>query len=1023
MNRSTKTGGLFPRGKSYAKAVSLIFAAMFCLNMPVMAAAGQNGMNPAVQQQQGKKITVVVKDAAGALQGAGVIVKGTSNGATTDANGSVSLNNVSENATLLVSYLGYVDQEVKTNGSSYVEVVLKEDSNYLDELVVIGYGTVKKRDLTGSVSSVKSKDLTEYTVSNPIMALQGKVAGVNITSTSGSPNGSFNIRVRGANSIRGDNSPLYIIDGMPSNASAVNAHDIQSIEVLKDASATAIYGSRGANGVILITTKGGHSGKTTVEYNGEVGVQTLRKKMDMLDASEYMQLINIQQLNDVGKAYFTDEQIANAGKGYDWQDAVYSPATVQNHNVTVSGGNDKTRFNVSGSAMLRDGIIKTTDYNKFNIRSSIDTDISKYFNLSVKLGYTHTNHCTRFGFDVVNRGGSVTTAALLAPPTLEPFDEEGKYNNLQLAYPFMSNAMVNPINIIDAADTKTAANLVDAQAALTVKPFKGFSFRTSFGLENNDYMSDTYRNSKYLYGGTTASVSHTRSTNAINENIANYSVTLGGNHDLNIMAGFTYQQNVTKSLGGSGNGYLSDAMGPWNLSAAETPGIPWSGYSKWALMSWLARVNYSYKGKYLLTASVRADGSSRYSEGNKWGVFPSGAIAWRMSEEPWLKSVSQITDLKIRAGYGVTGSTAISPYATQNMLASGSTPVGGGNIVTFFTPSTTYPGSLRWEQTSQVDVGVDLAMFNNRLRFTADLYYKLTTDLLNSVHLPLSSGYGSTLKNIGSMSNRGLELLLEGEIISTKDWNWSASANISFNKNRVEKLAGGNDLYGSSMGLIIIDGVVNLIREGEPMGVFYVYETDGYDEKGSYKYVDQNEDGKYTDADRKILGNPNPLFTYGFNTTLSYKNAYLSMVWTGTYGNDVYNLADAQFCDYGMGLNMRKDVLYSHWDASNTPEQNAKAKYPKITQNQPLKHSDRFIEDGSYLRLKNIQLGYTFPIKRAEWIDHLTLYISAQNLLTITKYRGLDPEVNSYASDITLGIDQNSYPMNKSFSIGASIKF
>ena len=1003
--------------------ISLMFAAMFCLSMPVMAEPGQSGMNSAAQQQQNRKLTVVVMDEAGTLQGAGVIVKGTKNGATTDARGEVSLSNVPENATILISYLGYADQEVQLNGRSHIEVVLKEDSNYLDELVVIGYGTVKKRDLTGSVSSVKAKELTEYTVSNPIQALQGKVAGVNITSNSGSPEGSFNIRVRGTNSIRGDNSPLYIIDGMPANASSVNAHDIQSIEVLKDASATAIYGSRGANGVILITTKGGHSGKTTVEYNGEFGIQTLRKKMEMLDAGEYMQLINLQQINDVGKAYFTDDQIAAAGKGYDWQDAVYSAAPVQNHNVIVSGGNDRTRFNVSGSAMLRDGIIRTTDYNKFNLRTTIDSDLSKYFNLSVKLGYTHTNRSSRFGFDVVNRGGSVTTAALLAPPTLVPFDEDGNYNNLQTAYPFMSNAMINPMNVIDATDTRTSAHMVDAQGALTIKPFKGFTFRTSFGVENNDYMTARYTNSKNIYGTTSAGVSHSRNTSAINENIANYSVTLGGSHDLNVMAGFTYQQSVSKSLSGSGTGFLSDATEAWNLSSAATPGIPYSGYSKWSLMSWLGRINYSYKGKYLVTASVRADGSSRYSAGNKWGVFPSGAIAWRMSEEPWLKSVSQISDLKIRAGYGVTGSTAISPYATQNMLSSGSTPVGGGNIVTFFTPSTSYPGSLRWEQTSQVDVGVDLAMFNNRLRFTADYYYKLTTDLLNSVQLPLSSGYGSTLKNIGSMSNRGLEFLLEGEIISTKNWNWSASANISFNKNRVEKLAGGNDLYGSSMGIIIIDGVVNLIREGEPMGVFYVYESDGFDENGSFKYVDQNEDGKFTDEDRRILGNPNPLFVYGFNTNLSYKNLYLTMSFAGTYGNDIYNLADAQFCDYGMGLNMRKEVLYNHWDAANTPEQNAKARYPKIKQNQKLLHSDRFIEDGSYLRLKNIQLGYTFPFKKTNWIDHLTIYVSAQNILTFTKYTGLDPEVNSYSSDTTLGIDRNSYPMNKSVSIGANIKF
>lgn len=1014
--------GLFLLSKGLWKATRLSLVAVMCLGYTLNANAGVKGSEVVIDSQQGEAVTIVVKDAAGELAGANVSVKGTTNGANTDMTGTVTLTNVPANAVLIVSYVGYIQQEIAVAGRNSIEVILEEDQNLLDELVVIGYGTVKKRDLTGSVASVKSKDLTQYTVSNPIQALQGRVSGVNITSNSGSPEGNFTIRVRGTNSIKGDNAPLYIIDGMPANASSINAYDIQSIEVLKDASATAIYGSRGANGVILITTKGGQVGKTHVEYNMEYGVQTLRKKMEMLDASEYMTFINIEQINDTGKPYFTDAQIAAAGKGYDWQDAVYQTAPVQNHNVNVSGGNEKTRFNISGSAMLRDGIINTTNYNKYNLRSSLDSDVNKYVNVNLRMGYTYTTRQTKFSADMVNRGGSVVTAALLAPPTLEPYNEDGSYQNLQLAYPFMSNALINPMNIIDRTQSNVEANLIDLAGAVTIKPFKGFSIKSSFGLENNDYMSSSYTNSKNIYGGTSASVSENRNTTVINENIANYNVTVARDHDINLMAGFTYQQNVAKAVSASGQGFLSDTPGPWALSSAATPGIPSTSYSKWVIMSYLARANYSYKGKYLATASVRADGSSRYSPGNKWGYFPSAALAWRMSEEPWLKSVSQISDLKLRAGYGVTGSTSISPYATQNMLGNGATPMAAGGVVTYFTPSTTYPGSLKWEQTSQFDAGVDLAMFNNRLRFTADYYYKLTTDLLNSVTLPLSSGYGSTLKNIGSMSNRGLEFALEGEIISTKDWSWSASGNISFNRNRVEKLAGGNDIYGSDVSLVFISGTVNLIREGEPMGAFYVFETDGYTESGDINFIDQNGDGSYTNDDRKILGNPNPDFIFGFNTSLSYKNIFMTMAWSGTYGNDIYNIAEAQFFDYGMGLNMRKDVLYSHWDAANSAEQNAKAKYPKIRQNQKLMQSDRFIEDGSYLRLKNIQLGYNIPIKSGV-IDRLQVYVSAQNFLTLTKYSGLDPEVNSYSSDTNLGIDRNSYPMNKSISLGANIKF
>ena len=1000
------------RHKMHLKALCFLFVALFGCSLCINTYA----------QRQTKAVSVVVKDALGPLAGANVAVKGTTIGANTDGNGNVSLSNVPANAVLEISFVGYKTQDIAVGNNSSIEVFLEEDTNMLDELVVIGYGTVKKRDLTGSVSQVKAKDMTDFTVSNPMQALQGRVPGLNLTTNTGSPEGNFTIRIRGTNSIKGDNGPLYIIDGMPANASSVNSFDIESVEVLKDASATAIYGSRGANGVILITTKSGRAGRTQVNYNFEYGIQTLRKKMEMMDATEYMKFYNIQQTNDKGTPYFTDAQISAAGTGFDWQDAVYEAAPVKNHNISVQGGNEKTRFVVSGSAMLRDGIIESTGYNKYNLRSSIDHDINKMWNVQLKMGYAYTYRFNKFSADRANRGGSLVGSSLVAPPTLTPFNEDGSYQNLQLAYPFISNALTNPINQIDRNSNITEANLIDLNGAITFKPFKGFSIKSSWGMENNDYRNDSYTNSKNIYGGTSASVSFTRNTTAINENIANYNVTIARDHSLNLMAGFTYQQYIAKGLGGSGTGYLSDATETYNLGSAATPGIPSSSFSKWVLMSYLARINYSYKGKYLLTLSGRADGSSRYSAGNKWGYFPSGAIAWRMSEEPWLKNNPTISDLKIRAGFGVTGSTAISPYATMNMLSSGTTPMNSGGVVTYFTPSTTYPGDLKWESTSQYDVGVDLAMFNNRLRFTADAYYKLTTDLLNSVNLPASSGYGSTTKNIGKMSNRGLEFLLEGEIISTKDWSWTASANLALNRNRVEELAGGDDIFGSNISMVLVTGTVNLIREKEPMGVFYVFKSDGYTEDGNLKYVDVDGNGTLNNADRFILGNPHPKFTGGFNTQVTWKGLSFSMFWSGSYGNDVYNIARAQYYDYGMGLNMLKEVYYSHWDASNSAEQNAAAKYPKISSNRNIQQSDLFIEDGSYLRLKNIQLGYAIPFKW-DWIKRAFVYVSGQNLLTLTKYSGWDPEVNSYGSDTNIAIDWHGYPMTKTVSCGVNLTF
>ena len=978
-----------------------------------------------VHAQRPTSVNVTVKDAMGALAGANVAVKGTTIGANTDANGVVTLNNVPANAVLEISFVGYKTQDVPVAGNKSLEIFLEEDTNLLDELVVIGYGTVKKRDLTGSVSQVKAKELTQFAVSNPMQALQGRVAGLNLTTNTGDPFGDFNIRIRGTNSIRGDNGPLYIVDGMPASASSINPYDIESIEVLKDASATAIYGSRGANGVILVTTKSGRAGKTQVRYNFEYGISDLRKTYDMCNVQQFMEMINLQLVNDGRAAYFSDSEIsaaASQGDGFDWQKAVYHTAPTQQHNISVSGGNDKTKFSVSGSAMLRDGIIKNSFYNKYNLRSSIDHDINKMWNVQLKMGYAYTQRMSKGGGVGSNRGGGIVSAAFLAPPTLTPYNEDGSYRNIMTSYTFMGNAIINPVNSMEASTNKTEANLIDINGAVTFKPFKGFSIKSSWGMENNDYRNDSYTSSKIISGGTSGSVSFTRNTTAINENIANYNLTIARDHSINLMAGFTYQQSISKGLGGSGKGYLSDAEETYNLGSATTPGIPSSSYSKWSLMSYLARVNYAYKGKYLLTLSGRYDGSSRYSEGQKWGFFPSGAIAWRVSEEPWLKGNRTISDLKIRAGYGVTGSTAISPYATMNMLSSGVTPGSSKGAITYYTASSSYPGNLKWESTAQYDVGVDLAMFNNRLRFTADAYYKLTTDLLNSINLPRSSGYTSTLQNIGSMSNKGLEFMLEGEIISTKDWSWTASGNISINRNRIEKLANGDDIFGNNLGMSFFSGTVNLLREGEPMGVYYVYKADGFDENGKFKYVDQNGDGKLNTDDKVILGNPHPKFIGGFNTEVTWKGLSFSMFWQGSYGNDIYCVTKSQFYDYGYGLNMPKDVYYNHWDPNKSAEQNAAAKYPKIAMNSNVQHSDNLIEDGSYLRLKNIQLGYTLPLKK-DWVDRVFVYVSAQNYLTLTKYSGLDPEVNAYGSDTTIGIDWHGYPRTKTVSFGVNVQF
>lgn len=922
---------------------------------------------------------------------------------------------------LLFRYVGYASQEISVTQRT-INVTMSVQEEALDEVVVVGYGTLKKRDITGSVASVSGEKMSEYVVSNPIQALQGRAAGVVVTTNSGSPNGNFTVRIRGSNSIRGGNDPLYIIDGMPSSPSSINSLDVESVEILKDASATAIYGSRGANGVVLITTKRGKSETSSIAYDGNYGIQSQINKLDLMDATEWAKFYNEQQLNDVGKAFFTDEQVASMGKGVDWQSLVFQNAPIQNHNLTFSGGNEKVRVLLSGSIMARDGIIANSGYDKYNLRSNIDYNFNQKLSLQLNMSYARTSRLDQ-NSGGGNRGGSLIGGAFASPPSLQAYNEDGSYKNLQLAYPFISNALFNPINIINEESNKTFANLTNINAALNYELFKGLNIRSSFGIENNDYQSDFYRTSKYLYGASSATISNTHDLTLVNENTLNYNTQIG-NHEFDAVGGFTYQEYVGRGSSLSGSDFISDAPETGQISGAAIFGTPSSSYTKWALMSYLGRLNYSYKGKYVATISARSDGSSRYSDGDKWGFFPSAALAWRISEEQFLKDVSWLSELKLRAGYGRTGSTAIGPYTTLNMLSQGKTPI-NGDMGTFYAPSTTLPANLKWETTDQINVGLDIGLLSNRLRITADYYDKMTKDLLNAVILPPSSGYSSTIRNIGKMSNKGIELMVDGDIINNEKLTWSISANISTNKNKVISLYGGEDIYGSTVSLSYINDFIHLIREGEPMGVFFTYKENGYTDNGNLQYIDVDNNGTLSVADKMITGNPYPDFTYGLNSNLNYKGFDLAFFFQGSYGNDIFNVGETANLDQGMGLNLRREVLYSHWRPDNTAAENASAKYPRLSRSIAIQYSDRFVEDGSYLRLKNVSLAYNVPLQKLgiNWCNQFKVYVSAQNIWTLTKYSGMDPEVNSWGGNINIGLDYLTYPNVKTVTFGARIQF
>ncbi len=954
------------------------------------------------------------------LPGVNIILKGTQRGTTSGADGSFELTVPDgENNILTFSFVGYLTREIEVGTRKIGDISLEEDEKSLEEVVVIGYGVVKKSDLTGSVSSIKAEEINAFPAANVMQALSGRASGVQVKQNTGAPGAAVSVRIRGTNSIQGSNEPLYVIDGFPVNGTPLmlNNADIESIEILKDASAVAIYGSRGANGVVLITTKSGKEGTTRVDYESSYGTQKLRKKLDLMNAREYALFYNLQRENDGQGPYFTQDQINGFGEGFDWQDFVYRSAPIQNHSLNISGGTAKTRFSISGSVFGQEGIIRGSDYNRYSLRTNITHQISRKLSANFTTALSR-NKTSRQNSEGGRFGVSLISASLVIPPTLTPYNDDGSYRVLSTAYPFVSEGLTNPLNFINEIKDETVSNKVLASASLSYEPLKGLIFKVHGGIENSDDRNDYYQTLNYFNSQGSASVSTNQFVSLLNENTVSYNKTFGRKHTIAAIGGFTYQDFLSTSLRGAGNGFLSDATESYNLGAAAVPGIPGSGYSKSVLLSYLGRLNYSFDNRVLATVSFRSDGSSKYSEGNKWGFFPSGAVAWKLKEEAFLKDNTFISDLKIRASWGRTGSQAINAYATLNQLVAGKR-VFGNSLYNTFAPSTLLPGNLKWETTEQTDIGVDFAFFQNRLRVTADYYNKNTKDLLNTVQLPSSMGFTSTIRNVGQIQNKGVEFSADAAVFGGP-FKWDLSGNIAFNRSKVVKLYGGQQILGSRIDMLIFADDVTLLKEGEPMGVFYGYLENGYDENGRIKYKDLNNDGAISASDKTILGDPNPKFIYGLNSFMSFKGFDLTMFFQGSHGNDLVNVSGVgNTLHYGYGNNMLKEVFYDHW----TPE-NTTAKYPRISRSQTLYFSNRFIENGAFLRLRNIELGYTIPLN-VSWIRNAKVYISGQNLLTLTKYSWWDPEVNSMggSNSISQGIDFSTYPTAKTYLAGIRLGF
>lgn len=954
---------------------------------------------------------VKVVDELGPLPGAAVLVKGTTNGQAVDNNGVCTISSVPDKAVLVISCLGYDDTEVIWNGKSDITVRMKSSSQLLDETVVVGYGTQRKKDLSGAIAQVKGDVINEYSTLSVANALQGRVAGVEISQLNGQPGAGMQVRIRGANSIKGSNDPLWIIDGFPGDINMINTSDIESVEILKDASATAIYGSRGANGVVIVTTKRAKQGDLHVEYNGSAGVQTLTKTLEMLSGDEYMHYLNDKAAIQGNPAVFTPEQIAANQWSTNWQDEITRPALLTDHSVSVSGGNDKMQSIVGASWFRQDGIVKRSGYQRASINAKLNYNISKYVSANANIIYSYTVH------DQMNSQGGGTSAIVSSfktSPLATPHYDDGTWND------FVSQPAggLNPVAYLYEVSNRWRSNRIVANAGITIRPVSGLSIQLTGNVRNGLSRKDYFKTKKYPNSVGEASISFGDTMDLSGNGIITYDKSFG-KHNLNVMGGVTYEQDITKSTStGTARGFLSDVVESFDLDAADTKGLPTSGYSDWKLLSFLGRLNYNYDNRYLLTVNFRADGSSRYSRGNKWGYFPSAAFAWRASQEDFLRNVDWLSELKFRVGYGVTGSTAISPYSTQNTLESVNV-VFDKQTTVGYAPKDTYLGDLRWETTAQLNTGFDLSVFHDRLRITADYYHKRTYDLLNDVEMPRSSGYTTALRNIGSIRNSGVELQVDARLID-RSVKWDLGVNFSLNRSKILKLADGKDIFGSKISNTIISDQLNVMREGERMYLFYGYVEDGYDDKGRLTYKDLDEDGSITTKDKRVIGDPNPDFLLNFNTSVSWKGFTLSAFFQGSFGGDLYSLTMATIAyDYANNGNVLKDVYNNHWTPDRTD-----AKYPNLISNLNLKLSDRFVYDATYLRLKNVELSYAIPCK-GSFLKKAKVYVSGQNLVTFTSYPLWNPDVNAKGggASLTQGVDDSCYPIARTLTLGCRLTF
>ena len=974
------------------------------------------------------------------LAGVSININGSSIGTITNTEGRFSLQ-VTKGATLVFSFVGYDEKRVKVNNENSVRTIqLTSKTSALGEVVVIGYGSQKKQDLTGSVSSISSKELDKAVFNTVDQLLQGRSSGVLATSTSGEPGADVAIRIRGNNSISGNNSPLYVVDGIPiSGTPTFNPQDIENLEILKDASATAIYGSRGANGVILVTTKRGLSGKSVLDFNTNLSISKVLHTYTMLNGEDYANYRNEANLALGNPAPFSDPQ-QFAGKGFNWENEILRNGLRNDMGLNISGGKDNIRYFVSGDYLDDQGIVIDSRYKRSSLRANVDADA---LNDKLKLQFSfnttqeNSNHAISASRGFPDQAGPIVNA-LMSEPIVPSKTYSGMTGENEQFY--------NPYLEVTAKKDRQFTTTIIANTKAT--------YKITNELSNTLYAGYNYGlNTREIFYPSTvgqginsmgvATSNNGRNYDYVLSNYLTYQNLFSGRHNVSATAGVEYSEFNAYSLSTNISNFEVQSLGLDDVGIGTSLNNIGSGRIKSTLQSGFLRLNYSYNNKYLLTVTGRADGSSRFAANQKWGYFPSAAIGWKISEESFMKEIQAISNLKLRASVGETGSQSIAPYQSLARYSTVVYPIGNSPSLGYIPVSVANP-NLKWETTNQLDIGMDLGLLNNKIEFTFDYFKKKTINLLQSIAIPTQSGFGSALINFGSIQNKGFEFSINAHPVTTKNFRWSTNFNYTSYKNIVLELGGANQIFGPAIGTNLT-GSGHIYEPGKEFGVFWGLVATGLIQQsdldaaaasgkplpaynndrqlGHWKFKDLNGDGVINNSDREQIGNPNPDFIFGWNNDFTYKNFSLNIFVQGTIGNDVYNtvgtIINEGFNNNESYKNQTAEWYKKRWTPSNPTND---IRFPSINSVSP-PAANFMVENASYVRLKSVSLRYQVPIKNSV-VSGLQFYITGTNLITLTKYTGFDPEVSMLgANTLAPGVDLGAYPRQSITTLGVDLKF